>query len=245
MSADVDVWVKSCKVCRRRLPGNSRAPLIQEADSFFNQRVFIDLKGPLAETRRGMIWYLVCIDSWSKWTELIPLPDAEATTVYSAFYNCWVCHHGMSVQLHSDQGPNLVKSVGAAVADLLNIYRTRTVLFHPMGNGATERAVWNSIKVISVIIAEKVNSDPLEWDISCPKVALTINTSASTLMLKMPWLVKHSSCSKAILPVSIMADDLPSVQDVDVVVCNLQERQKRMFQVVSRATGVAQQRQKG
>jgi hypothetical protein len=40
-----------------------------------------------------------------------------------------------------------------------------------------------------------------------------------------------------------MADDLPLVQDIDVVV--RQERQKRMFQAVSRATGVAQQRQKG
>jgi hypothetical protein len=87
MSADVDVLVKSCKVGRRRLPGNSRAPLVQEADSFFNQWVFIVLKGPLVETRRGMVWYLVCIDGWSKWTELIPLPDAEAITVYSAFYN--------------------------------------------------------------------------------------------------------------------------------------------------------------
>jgi hypothetical protein len=87
MSADVDVWVKSCKVCRRCLPGNSRAPLVQEADSFFNQRVFIDLKRPLVEMRHGLVWYLVCIDGWSKWTELIPLPDTEAATVYSAFYN--------------------------------------------------------------------------------------------------------------------------------------------------------------
>jgi hypothetical protein len=79
MSADVDAWIKSCKVCQRCLPGNSRAPLIQEADSFFNQWVFINLKGPLVELRRGMVWYLVCIDGWSKWTELIPLLDAEAT----------------------------------------------------------------------------------------------------------------------------------------------------------------------
>jgi hypothetical protein len=42
-----------------------------------------------------------------------------------------------------------------------------------------------------------------------------------------------------------MADDLPLVQDVDVVVRDLQERQKRMFQAVSRATGMVQQRQKG
>jgi hypothetical protein len=185
MSADVDVWVKSCKVCRRHLPGNSRAPLVQEADSFFNQRVFIDLKGPLVETRRGMVWHLVYIDGWSKWTELIPLPDAEATTVYSAFYNGWVFHHGVPVQLHSDQGANLVKSVGVAVANLLNIYRTRTIAFHPMGNGAAERAVQNSIKVISAI------SDPLEWDISCPKVALAINISPSTSTLQTPWRIKH------------------------------------------------------
>jgi hypothetical protein len=97
--------------------------------------------------------------------------------VYSAFYNGWVCHHGVPVQLHSDQEANLVKSVGAAVADLLNIYRMCTVAFHPMGNGAAERAVRNSIKVISAIIAREENSNPLEWDISCPKAALSINTS--------------------------------------------------------------------
>jgi hypothetical protein len=83
MLADVDVWVKACKVCRRRLPGNSRAPLVQEADSFFNQWVFIDLKGPLVESRRGNNWYLVAIDGWSKWTELLPLEDEEVTTVHS------------------------------------------------------------------------------------------------------------------------------------------------------------------
>jgi hypothetical protein len=188
---------------------------------------------------------LVCIDGWSKWTKLIPLSDAEATTVYIAFYNGWVCHHGMPVQLHSDQRANLVKSVGAAVADLLNIYRTRTVSFHPMGNGAAEQAVRNSIKVISTNIAGEENSDPLEWDISCPQSALAINTSPLTSTLQTPWLIKHSSCSEVILSVSIMADDLPSVQDVDVVVRDLQECQKRMFQAVSRATGVAQQRQKG
>jgi hypothetical protein len=211
MSADVDNWVKACKVCRRRLPGNSRAPLIQEADSFFNQRVFIDLKRPLVETRRDMVWYLVCIDGWSTWMELLPIPDAEATTVYSAFYNGWVCRHGVPVQLHSDQGANLVKSVGAAMADLLNTYRTCTIAFHPMGNGAAERAVRNSIKVISAIIAREVNGDPLKWDISCPKAALAINTSPSTSTLQTPWLIKHLSCSEAILPVLIMADDLPLV----------------------------------
>jgi hypothetical protein len=98
--------------------------------------------------------------------------------------------------------------------------------------------VRNSIKVISAIIAGEENSDLLEWDISCPKAALAINTLPSTLTLQSPWLVKHLSCSEAILPVSIMADNLPSVQDVDVVVRDLQERQKRMFQAVSRATGV-------
>jgi hypothetical protein len=91
-------------------------------------------------------------------------------------------------------------------------------------------------------IAEEVNGDPLEWDISCPKVALAINMSPSTLMLQTLWLVKHSSCSEAILPVSIMANNL---QDVDDIVRDLQVCRKRMFQAVSRATGVAQQRQKG
>jgi rRNA pseudouridine-1189 N-methylase Emg1 (Nep1/Mra1 family) len=106
--------------------------------------------------------------------------------VYSAFYNGWVCHHGVPVHLHSDQGANLVKSVVAPVADLLNIYQTRTFAFHPMGNGAAEKAVGNSNKVISAIIAREENSDPMEWDISCPKATLAINTSPSTSTQQTP-----------------------------------------------------------
>jgi hypothetical protein len=46
--------------------------------------------------------------------------------------------------------------------------------------------------------------------------------------------------------VSITADDLPLVQDIDdSMIRDLQEHQKKMFQAVLRATGVAQQRQKG
>ena len=242
MSSDIDLWVQACKVCRRRLPGNTRAPLVQEPEAFFGQKVYLDLKGPLGETRRGNKWYLVVIDGFSKWTELLPLEDAEATTVYSAFYNGWVCRHGVPVQLHSDHGSNLVGTVGQIVADLLNMYRTKTTSYHPMGNGAAERAVRNSIKMIAAILAQE---DPLDWDISCAKAALAINVTPSTTTLHTPWLIKHSSCTEAVLPISILTSDLPVAQDVDVVVRDLQERQKRMFRAVSHATGLAQNRQKG
>ena len=110
------------------------------------------------------------------------------------------------MQLHSDQGLNLVRGVSKSVCDLLNIDKIQTVAYHPMGNGAAERAVWNSIKMIAVMLADE---DPLEWDLACSKATLAINTTPSTTMGQTPWLIKHSSCTEAVLPVNLMLSQLP------------------------------------
>ena len=66
----------------------------------------------------------------------------------------------------------------------------------------------------------------------------------STTTGQTPWLVNYSTCTEAILSISIMSDNLSAAQDINVVMRDLKERQQKMFKEVSQATGQSQWRQK-
>ncbi|KRX37291.1 hypothetical protein T05_5553 [Trichinella murrelli] len=59
------------------------------------QQVGMDLREPLAKTRRGSRSIMV-------WPEAFPLPDSEAVTVATALVNGIFCHYGAPETLHSD-----------------------------------------------------------------------------------------------------------------------------------------------
>ena len=84
----------------------------------------------------------------------------------------------------------------------------------------------------------------MEWDLVCPKAAWALNVTPSTSTGQMPWLVKHSSGEEAIIPVSLVLNDLPEGVRVEQSVRGLRERQARLFRKVSEATGQSLRRQK-
>ena len=71
-----------------------------------------------------------------------------------------------------------------------------------------------------------------------------LNVTPSTSTGQTPWLVKHSSGEEAIIPVSLVMEDLPEGVNVEQSVRGLRERQARLFKKVSEATGKSLRRQK-
>ena len=51
----------------------------------------VDLFGPFQRTWRGNVYCMVCIEHFSKWIEIIPIPNKEAGTVAFALF-----HHVLS-----------------------------------------------------------------------------------------------------------------------------------------------------
>ena len=65
--------------------------------------VCYDLAGPfLPKTVRGMEYALIIVDHFSKWPEIVPLPDKGAPTVARAIFDHWICRYGVPERLHSD-----------------------------------------------------------------------------------------------------------------------------------------------
>ena len=95
---DVALFVKTCAICQANKTGKVQSkvplhPLLQT--STFNERINMDLFGPLtSDTVNKQI--LVMMDAFSKYVEIVALPDKEAFTVASAAFNRWIMgssHH--------------------------------------------------------------------------------------------------------------------------------------------------------
>ena len=241
MKLDVTRHCETCQVCQVTKAKVTKAPLVQHQLSYLSQRVFLDAKGPLILTERGNVYYLVMVDGWSKWCGCYPIPDLKAETVYSAIYNNWITQNGVMVQLHSDKGSSLVGQVAKEFCELMSIRHSTTVSYHQQANGEAERYVKSTIQVLKGLIEDE---NCVDWDLLCPKAAWALNVTPSTSTGQTPWLIKHSSGEEAIIPVSLVLDDLPEGVRVEQSVRGLRERQARLFKKVSEATGKSLRRQK-
>ncbi|KAJ4457158.1 putative Retrovirus-related Pol polyprotein from transposon [Paratrimastix pyriformis] len=138
-SQDVHTFVSHCPICQiARLPANPDHPADVHAipPAFPFHSVEIDTVGPLAPAS-GYRHILVCVDVCTRFTELTPLSDLEATTVAAALLDSWVLRHGV---------PKLVIGDGAfastVVKELTALLQARLHLslpLDPRGHGRVER----------------------------------------------------------------------------------------------------------
>ena len=69
-----------------------------------NFTVAVDATGPLPASTLNNTYILVLQDLFTRFTELIPLPDIKAPTVASSILNTWILRYGPMRRLLSDNG---------------------------------------------------------------------------------------------------------------------------------------------
>ena len=94
---DVNEHIQGCDRCQRtkgpKAKAELRAPLKPlEISERFNECVQADLLGPLKSSGPNK-YVLVMLDSFTKWLELIPIPDKSAETVAHAIHTGWICRN--------------------------------------------------------------------------------------------------------------------------------------------------------
>ncbi len=132
-----DVWMlQGC--CER--PGR-----ITTAHGAFNERVSVDLIGPLHRTDRGNEYTVVMQDHFTKWIGDAAVATKEAMLVADVIVHEWVYKHGTPLNLHSNRGTEFTAAMHQCLCDLLRIHKTHKMQSHVMGHaencgvGATER----------------------------------------------------------------------------------------------------------
>lgn len=159
---DCTTWARSCVPCQRcKVTRHNKPPLqkfLVPGQRF--KHVNVDLIGPLAESN-GFKYCLTCIDRYSRWPEVIPLPDITAETVASQFLLHWMARYGVPQRLTTDRGRQFESILFKGLNKFLGIKRLRSTAYHPQANGMIERlhrTIKASIECKGVIWTESLPS---------------------------------------------------------------------------------------
>ncbi|UYV64958.1 hypothetical protein LAZ67_3002563 [Cordylochernes scorpioides] len=140
MNKDIRKWAQACVNCQKckvSIHTKSEIGKYQEVDERFSV-VHIDLIGPLPPSN-GNIYCLTCIDRYTSWMEVVPLPDMKSETVARAFYENWIVRFGAPHTVISDRGKQFTSQLFKDLTTLCGIKLRHSTAYHPQCNGKIER----------------------------------------------------------------------------------------------------------
>ena len=111
--------------------------------------------GTLPWSEDGYRYFLVIVDLFSRFVELVPLRDQCAETVSEAFIDGWVYRHGLPKILVTDQAHNMDGNVMTDLCDRMCIEKRRSSPYHPEGDGLAERCVQSAKQLLRCMLAER------------------------------------------------------------------------------------------
>jgi hypothetical protein len=130
--AHVANFVSKCQLCSRvRSSFNAVHPTLHPlpiCGMFY--RVGVDLAGPFNKTRRGAVFVMIVIEHYSKYLDVIPLPNKEAHTTAAAFAQCVLGKYGATAEVLTDRGSEWADEFDALLCKCLIDHR-QTSAGHP------------------------------------------------------------------------------------------------------------------
>ena len=164
------------------------------------ERIGIDVTGPHPTSSAGNCYILTVIDHFTKWVELMPMRNQEATTVAKLLFQKVICVHGCPKQILSDRGTNFESQLFKELCRLLAIDKIRTTAYQPSTNGSIERFH----ATMHRIIAKWTAANQRDWDETLPAVAFAYRTSVHESTGFTPYFLMHGR--EARIPADLIYD---------------------------------------
>ncbi len=138
---DTDIAAQSCHRCQIWWKDDQPLPALLSAlpqPTEPNQREHADLFGPLKTSDSGKKFILCMTHALTKYVELVPLQNKEATTVAEAIFDKLICHFGVPIDLVTDLGQEFC----AKLSDDLLKRLCPALPRHLITLSATARQMW-------------------------------------------------------------------------------------------------------
>jgi hypothetical protein len=103
-----------------------------------NQRIHMDLFGPLKTMPSGKKFILCVTDAFSKYAELMAIPDKSAATLASALFSRWLCRHGLPLKIVLDNGKEFCNEIVDTLLRFMKVKNINTTLYQPQTNAQEE-----------------------------------------------------------------------------------------------------------
>uniref|UniRef100_A0A1B0GHP0 RNA-directed DNA polymerase n=2 Tax=Lutzomyia longipalpis TaxID=7200 RepID=A0A1B0GHP0_LUTLO len=203
---DVRDFVATCQKCgeKKGPQRKTRGQLSPTAIGCPFERIAVDITGPFPITTRGNRYILVAMDYFSKWPEILPIPDQTAETVARALVEQVFSRYGVPQLIHSDQGRNFEADLFRQVMALMGSEKTRTTPLHPQSDGMVER--FN--RTLLNYLAKFVEEDQDRWDEFLPMAGLAYRTATHEATGESPATVLFGR--NLTLPVDLLVGESPT-----------------------------------
>ena len=167
-------FCERCEQCqKKKTPAKSpKAPMKTYVSGTPNERVQIDILGPLVESYKSNKYIIVLTDCFTKWASAYAVPRATATEVADAILD-WTSQFGVMKILHSDQGRQMESAIVKEVCQRFGIHKTRTTSYYPASDGQVERMNRTLIDMLSKYVGQNQRS----WDEHIPLALLAYRSS--------------------------------------------------------------------
>ncbi len=209
LRTDVERHVAKCLSCAQTKGNTHTAPILEYPlpDAPFDT-VAIDLL-QIPRSHQGSSYILVCVDHFSRFTILVPLPNKSAVTVAHAIVSHLICPFTTPRVLLSDNGAEFANAVLASICQQYGITQTFITAYHPASNGLVER----TNKKILEILRHLASNFPDSWEDWLPQVAASINGSVNSSTAKTPHFVIYGSDKR--LPYDMLLQSPTPVYTLD------------------------------
>ena len=176
MDHDVNWWIRTCAVCqKRKIPKRpAQAPSKAFPSGHINERVSMDIVGPLKRSQSGNTVVLCMTDHFSKYSRAFALPDQKAHTVAKVFVDNWMHVFGQPLMVHADKGTNFESKLLQQICQLYGVDKTRTTSYRPQANAQTERYNQTLINIVAMLV-DKDKSE--NWDEKLPIAVSAYNAT--------------------------------------------------------------------
>ena len=169
MKADLQRWCQECIECAlaKGSPAH-RVRLKPMTVGAFNERVAVDMVGPLPQTEDGYVYLLVLSEYFTKYLVLIPTKTRTTIECADSIMTHYISIFGCPQSLHSDQGGEFGSELFTEMCKLLGVSKTRTTPHHPRCDGLVERANRTILQMLRTLVNEYRD----DWDTLAPYLAM-------------------------------------------------------------------------
>jgi len=189
MYLDIKDFCQTCDTClqAKRDYSHKTRPLnpLQVAEGPFHTWA-IDHKDLCRKTTGGSVAILCCVDSFSGWPILAPVPSLDAETTARVFFKEVVSRFGIPRQVSSDRGSAFMSTFFTTLMKLLNIKHRISAAKAPRSNGLAEALV----KRLSDLIKIYVKNDS-EIEHYLPLIEMSLRATAHTQHKLSPFQIIH------------------------------------------------------
>ena len=172
MVEDITHYIaKVCSCLKQTKPQRpQRAPLKSVVTTMPFELISIDYMH-LEKSSGGCEYILVVMDHFTRFTHAYPTTNKPGITAAKKIYNDFILCYGFPAGIHHDQGTEFENNLFTQLEKLCCITHSRTMPYHPEGNGQIERFNRTLLSMLRTLPEEKKS----QWSNHVNKVVHAYN----------------------------------------------------------------------